>query len=119
MLALLHPGSSVDLAPLLYQPADFEEEGASASPGGSDKAAQTPSVLDALHKLSQQCHVFKKSAEHLGQCHLSVQRLCVSVNHMTTRAEFMPAIARLKSNNCSVNIAYQSKVGVEQIRACP
>ena len=72
-LRCFSPGSSIDLAPLLYQPADFEDEGASASPGASDKAAQTPSVLDALHMLSQQCHVFKKSAEHLGQCHCPSQ----------------------------------------------
>lgn len=60
-------GSSIDLAPLLYQPAEYEAEEAFASEGGPSQATQGPSVLDALHSLSQQCHVFKKSAEHLGQ----------------------------------------------------
>lgn len=63
----------MDLAPLLYQPADFEGDEASMGPSSSEAAGQTPSVLDALHKLSQQCHVFKKSAEHLGQ---SLQSPC-------------------------------------------
>lgn len=65
--SLLFAGTSIDLVPLLYQPADFE-----AKPGnspGTNKAptSRAPSVLDALHSLNQQCHVFKKSAEQLGE----------------------------------------------------
>lgn len=59
-------GSNIDLVPLLYEPAQFEAKptggsSSSASPSGA------PSILDALHSLTQQCHVFKKSAEQLGQ----------------------------------------------------
>ena len=60
-------GSSIDLAPLLYQPAEYEAEEPPATQAAPSQANQGPSVLDALHSLSQQCHVFKKSAERLGQ----------------------------------------------------
>lgn len=67
----LHAGSNIDLVALLYQPAQFETKltdipGGSAPPGGAPQR-EAPSVLDALHSLNQQCHVFKKSAEQLGK----------------------------------------------------
>ena len=58
-------GSNIDLVPLLYEPAQFE---AKLTDGHSTSApsSQAPSILDALHSLNRQCHVFKKSAEQLG-----------------------------------------------------
>ena len=58
-------GSHIDLVSLLYEPAQFEAKVADG-PSSSAPASQAPSVLDALHSLNQQCHVFKKSAEQLG-----------------------------------------------------
>ncbi len=63
-------GSSMDLVALLYEPAGFEAQPKEASAGSSDSkmpVSLAPSVLDALHGLSQQCIVFKKSAEQLGR----------------------------------------------------
>lgn len=60
--------SSIDLAPLLYNPADFEAKLTdAASKNNSVPTSHAPSVLDAIHSLGQQCHVFKKSAEQLGE----------------------------------------------------
>ena len=58
-------GSNIDLIPLLYEPAQFEAK-LPDGPSTSAPASQAPSILDALHSLNQQCHVFKKSAEQLG-----------------------------------------------------
>ena len=60
-------GTNVDLVPLLYEPADFEAQPKDAAGSSTAPGARTPSVLDALHGLSQQCAVFKKSAEQLGK----------------------------------------------------
>jgi len=63
-------GSSMDLVALLYEPADFEAQPKEASAGSTDPKmpeSLAPNVLDALHGLSQQCIVFKKSAEQLGR----------------------------------------------------
>ncbi|KAL0040998.1 hypothetical protein WJX77_001679 [Trebouxia sp. C0004] len=59
-------GSSMDLVALLYEPADFEAQPKEASTGATAPESHAPSVLDALHVLSQQCTVFKKSAEQLA-----------------------------------------------------
>ena len=59
----------MDLVALLYEPADFEAQPKEASAWFTDSkmpVSLAPSVLDALHGLSQQCIVFKKSAEQLG-----------------------------------------------------
>ena len=53
--------------PLLYEPAEFEAQPKDAAGSSSAPIARAPSVLDALHGLSQQCTVFKKSAEQLGK----------------------------------------------------
>ena len=64
--AITVAGSNIDLVPLLYESAQFEAKLADGpSPGAA--ASQAPSILDALHSLNQQCHVFKKSAEQLGR----------------------------------------------------
>ncbi|DBB18625.1 TPA: Baculoviral IAP repeat-containing protein 6 [Trebouxia sp. C0006] len=62
-------GSSMDLVALLYEPADFEAQPKEASAGSPDPKmpeSLAPNVVDALHGLSQQCIVFKKSAEQLA-----------------------------------------------------
>ncbi len=59
----------MDLVALLYEPAGFEAQPKEASAGSTGvkmPVSLAPSVLDALHGLSQQCIVFKKSAEQLG-----------------------------------------------------
>ena len=60
-------GSSMDLVALLYEPADFEAQPKETSASVTMPESLAPSVLDALHGLSQQCIVFKKSAEQLGR----------------------------------------------------
>ena len=57
----------MDLVALLYEPADFEASAAEPSSSAAATSCAAPSVLDALHGLNQQCSVFKKSAEQLGQ----------------------------------------------------
>ena len=57
----------MDLMALLYEPADFEAQPKEASVGSTAPESLAPNVLDALHGLSQQCIVFKKSAEQLGR----------------------------------------------------
>ncbi|KAL0043350.1 hypothetical protein WJX79_002441 [Trebouxia sp. C0005] len=59
-------GSSMDLVALLYEPADFEAQPKEASAGSTLPESLAPCVLDALQGLSQQCIVFKKSAEQLA-----------------------------------------------------
>ena len=64
---MLSAGTSIDLVPLLYQQADFEAKPQTAPGSSNVLSGRAPSVLDALHSLNQQCHVFKKSAEQLGE----------------------------------------------------
>ena len=72
----------MDLVALLYEPADFEAQPKEASTNATAPVSLAPSVLDALHGLSQQCIVFKKSAEQLGRhswlCAYMLTEHCVS-----------------------------------------
>ena len=85
----MHAGSNIDLVPLLYQPAQFEAKLADApggsAPPGAPPPREAPSVLDALHSLNQQCHVFKKSAEQLGKAYFTVHKLAIVYTLASTR----------------------------------
>ncbi|KAL3146802.1 hypothetical protein ABBQ38_014781 [Trebouxia sp. C0009 RCD-2024] len=94
-------GSNIDLVPLLYEPAQFETKltdapGGSA-PSGGPPQREAPSVLDALHSLNQQCHVFKKSAEQLASGSMEdIGALSLALQIIDASQELQETVAHLK-----------------------